>query len=293
MPAWLTEDRDLSRKLVRVKTSRVAQACMAAGVDRDMGGGFGFGVVMGFADRQDGQSQADGDERGAEQERPGAQPVGCGDVAGGQGGDCDAEVAGGFVQAHGQAAAFWADEVHFHHHGGGPGQALADAQDDVGGDDPAPVRGEDQQQRDGQGDEPAGDQDGFAAVAVREGPGEVVGRGLGQTERQDVGQRGGVLVQVEDLPGEQRQHGAFLAERSADQGVHGHQEQKLGQVLAQAQRDGRRCSVPVAGGRGAGDHRGAFPSRWEMPKGGGPGVSRSRRPVRPVDQFLVAVAAEV
>ena len=42
---------------------------------------------------------------------------------------------------------------------------------------------------------------------------------------------------MEDLPGQQRKDGAFLAKRAADQGVHGDEEHELGQVLPQAQRD--------------------------------------------------------
>jgi hypothetical protein len=48
----------------------------------------------------------------------------------------------------------------------GPGQALVDAEQHVGGDDPAPVRCPDQQEWYGQAKEPAGDEDGLAAVAV-------------------------------------------------------------------------------------------------------------------------------
>ncbi len=42
---------------------------------------------------------------------------------------------------------------------------------------------------------------------------------------------------MEDLPGQQRKHGAFLAQGAADEGVDGDEEHELGQVLPQAQRD--------------------------------------------------------
>ena len=42
---------------------------------------------------------------------------------------------------------------------------------------------------------------------------------------------------MEDLPGQQREHGAFLAEGAAHEGVDGDEEHELGQVLPQAQRD--------------------------------------------------------
>ena len=168
---------------------------------------------------------------------PGPQPVGCGDVAGGEGGAGHTEVPGGFVQAHGQAAARRPDEVHLHHDGGGPGQALADPKNHVGGDDPAPGRSENQQQRHREGDEPTGDEDRLAAVPVREGAGEVVGSGLGQPEREDIGQGRRIQVELENLRGQQRQHGALLPKGSADEGVDSHQQHELGQVLPQSQRD--------------------------------------------------------
>ena len=42
---------------------------------------------------------------------------------------------------------------------------------------------------------------------------------------------------MEDLVRQQRQHGAFLAEGAADEGIDGDQEYELGQVLTQAQGD--------------------------------------------------------
>ena len=74
------------------------------------------------------------------------------------------------------------DQVDLHDDGGGPGQALVDAEQHVGGDDPSPGRGPDQQQRHGKADQPARDEDGFAAEAVGQGAGEVVGGGLGDAE---------------------------------------------------------------------------------------------------------------
>ena len=55
----------------------------------------------------------------------------------------------------------------------------------------------DQQQRHGEADEPAGDEDGLAAVAVREGAGEEVGRGLGRAEGDDERERGGERGEAE------------------------------------------------------------------------------------------------
>src|SRR5438067_2306001 len=142
----------------------------------------------------------------------GPQAVVGGEGAGGGGGAGEGEVAGGFVESHGQAAAVGAGEVDFHDDGGGPGQSLVDAEQDVGGDDPAPGGCSDEQQGYGQAGEPAGEQDGFAAVAVGQGTGEEVGDRLGGAEDEDVGERGGVGGGVEVVFGEQLQDGAFLSE---------------------------------------------------------------------------------
>ena len=188
-PAWLAADRAFSRKLVRVKICRPVSPSWWSPSRGTWVRGLVPGVVAGLADEHGGQSEAEGGEGDAEQERRGAQPVLGGQPAGGQGGGGDGEVAGGLVEAHGQAAAGRADEVDLHDDGGGPGQALVDAEQDVGGDDPAPGRRPDQQQRHGQADQPAGDQDGFAAVPVGQGAGGEVGQGLGDAERDDEGQR--------------------------------------------------------------------------------------------------------
>src|SRR5579864_1021531 len=119
-------------------------------------GGLVSGVAAGFLDGGGGQAQAEGDVSGAEQERGRAQPVGGGQVPGGQRGDGDGAVPGGLVQAHGQAAAGGARQVDLHDHGGGPGQALVDAEQHVGEDDPSPAGPEGQQERDGYPDEPSG-----------------------------------------------------------------------------------------------------------------------------------------
>src|SRR4029450_6116855 len=58
---------------------------------------------------------------------------------------------------------------------------------DVAGGSPARGGGPDDQQGHGQADQPAGDQDGFAAVAVGQGAGQGAGGRLGEAEGDDVG----------------------------------------------------------------------------------------------------------
>ncbi len=100
--------------------------------------GFVAGVGVGLAHRERGQAEAEGGVGEAEVERCGAQAVFGGDPAGGEGGDGDGAVAGGFVEAHGEPAAGGADEVDLHDHGGRPGEPLVDTEQDVGEHDPAP-----------------------------------------------------------------------------------------------------------------------------------------------------------
>src|SRR6266568_3912203 len=193
-------------------------------------GGFVVGVAAGFPDEEGGQAEAEGGVHEAEQERCRAQPVVRCEVAGGGGRCGDGEVAGGFVEAHGQAAPVGAGEVDFHDDRGRPGQALVDPEQHVGGDDPPPGRRPDDEQRDGDAGEPTGEQDGLAAVAVGQGAGEEVCDGLGGAEGEDVGQGGGVGGEVEVAFGERGQHGAFGAEQPADEGVDRDEQGELGGV---------------------------------------------------------------
>ena len=196
-------------------------------------GGLVAGVAAGLAHEERGQAEAERGVGDAEEERLGAQPVLLGDVAGGEGGEGDGAVAGGFVEAHGEPAAGRADEVDLHDHGGRPGEALVDAEQHVGEHHPAPRRRPHQQQRDRQADEPAGDEHRLAAEAVGEGAGEEVGRRLDDAEGDDERQRGGERGEPELLVGEQRQDGAFLADHPADEGVDGDEQGELGEVLPQ------------------------------------------------------------
>ena len=191
------------------------------------GAGFVVGVAAGFPDEERGQAQAERGVGQGEQERGRAQPIVGGEGAGGGGGTGDGEVAGGFVEAHGQAAAVRAGEVDLHDDGGGPGQALVDAEQHVSGDDPTPRRRPNNHQRYGDADEPTGEQDRFAAVAVGQGAGEEVGDGFGGAEGENVGQRGGVGGEVEVAFGKQRQDGAFGAEQATHEGVDRDEQREL------------------------------------------------------------------
>jgi hypothetical protein len=109
--------------------------------------GFQLGMPLGLVDQQRRQAEADAGVGQAEVERFGPQPGSGGDEAGEVGGEGDRQVAGGFVEAHGQPAALRSGQVDLHDDGGRPAQALVDPEQDVGGDDPAPGGRPDDQQR--------------------------------------------------------------------------------------------------------------------------------------------------
>ena len=162
-------------------------------------GGLVAGVAPGLTHEEGGQAESERGVGHAEEERFGAQPVLLGDVAGGEGGEGDGAVAGGLVEAHGEAAAGGADEVDLHDHRGGPGEALVDAEEHVGEHHPAPRRRPHQQQRDREADDPAGDEHRFASVPVGQGAGEEVGGRLHDAEGDDERQRGGERGEPEHL----------------------------------------------------------------------------------------------
>ena len=207
-------------------------------VGRDVGGGFVAGVVLGLAHEQGGESEAETGERDAEEERLGSQSVLLGDVTGRECGEGDGAVAGGFVESHREAAAGGPDEVDLHDDRRRPGESLVDAEQDVGEDDPAPTRCEHQDERDGHGDDPAGDEDGFASDSIREGSGEEVGRGFHGAERDDEGERGGERGDPEHPIREQGKHGAFLTDHPADERVDADEETELAEVCPQSESDG-------------------------------------------------------
>ena len=97
--------------------------------------------------------------------------------------------------------------------------------------------------------DPAGDEHGLAAVAVRQGAGEEVGAGLDDPEGGDERERGGELGEPELVLGEQRQDGAFLADHAADEGVDADEQRELGEVLAQPEPDRRAVCVAVGAHR--------------------------------------------
>ena len=142
----------------RAAEARVCGLSVAVGLllERD--------VRAGVAHREHADQQArHRDQRRADPD-DGARRVARGERAGGEGGDGDAEVAGGFVEAEREPAPARAGQVDLHHDRHRPGEPLVDAEQHVGGDDEPPGGGEPDQQRHRQRDQPA---ERRAAVCVR------------------------------------------------------------------------------------------------------------------------------
>ena len=128
------------------------------------------------------------------------------------------------------------DEVDLHQDRRRPGQALVDPEQDVGRDDPAPVGRQDQQERDGQTDEPAGDQDRLPPDAIGQRAGDEVGDRLGQAERDEERERGGRRRQAEHLDPEQRHDRPLLPDHPADERADPDEQRELAGILTQAER---------------------------------------------------------
>jgi hypothetical protein len=281
-PAWLTAARVRSvhetRGDLAERRMRPGRPGVLAGLGARPGGG--------VAHREHGQGQPGDDVADAEQFRGRAQPEPGGQVSGGQRGDSDAEVAGGLVDAEREAAAAGADQVDLHVDRHRPGQALVDAQQDVGGDHPGPAGAVGEHERHRQADDPARDQDGLARVTRGDRAADGVRDGLGEAEDHDE-RRDGDLAEVKLLGTDQRRHGAFQADHAADEEIHHRQQDELAEVGAQPQLHagliagagppagaGRTCHLPSRSGRPvavaqscappASTARPVCPARWSM-----------------------------
>ena len=194
------------------------------------------------ADEEDRQHQPGGGDQGRADPDHRARSVGRCERAAGEGGDRDAEVAGRLVQPEGEAAAGRPGEVDLHDDGHGPGEALVDAEQDVGRDDEAPRRREADEQRHRQRHEPAEHEQPLAADAVGERAGPEVGDGLREAEGDDEGQDRGGRVEAELALADERQHAALEPHHGADKGVERDEQAELRGVRAEPERRRQRCS---------------------------------------------------
>ena len=135
-----------------------------------------------LADEQDGCPEPEPDDRDPEEERRRAKTGRFGDEPGQERHAGDGDIARRLVQAKGEPAVPRTDEVDLHQDGGRPRQALVDPEEDVRGDDPGPVRRQDQHERDRHPDEPAGNENGLPPDAIGQRSGDEIRDGLGQAE---------------------------------------------------------------------------------------------------------------
>ena len=218
----------------------------------------------------------------------------------------DAAIARGLVEPEREAPPVRADEVDLHHDGHGPGEALVDAEQDVGGHDPAPARGDGDQEGNRQRDRPTGDQEPAAAESLRERAGAEVRQRLGEPEGDDERQHRCLGRQGEVSRSDDRQGRALEPDHRADERVDDDQQGELREVLAQPELDpaGAQGTAPSTrparlaarltradaqrgwqrGSREHGDHDGGNAEQ------GGGGRHRSER-ARLGDEAAVAVSA--
>ena len=133
--------------------------------------------------------------------------------------DGDAAVAGRLVEPESQASALGADEVDLHDDGHRPGKPLVDAEQGVGGDDPGPARGDRDQQRYGQGERPAEDQQPSAPEPLGSDPCGEVGERLGEAEGDDERQNRRARREPEVRLADERQGRALEPDHRADERV--------------------------------------------------------------------------
>ena len=125
-----------------------------------------------------------------------------------------------------------------------------DAQQNVGGDDPAPRRRKHDQQRHRQAYDPPRYQDLLTADLIAHLPGEQVRQRLRCTERDDERQDGRARGQQKVMLGQKRQDGPLQANRPADKCIDDDQQGELLPVGTKSQSDWR-ASLTHCNPRGA------------------------------------------
>ena len=151
------------------------------------------------------------------------------------------------IQADRQAARVRPHQIDFHQHGHRPSKPLVDAEQRIGGDDPAPARRPHQHERHRQPDGPPQHERMLTAPALGQLAGDQVGQRLHHAEADDEAGDDAGRLKVESFGPDQRHHRAFEADHSANKRVQKNQEKKLTQVGANAERDTRgpgRVSSP-------------------------------------------------
>ena len=201
---------------------------------------FVIGMMRRLANQQDRQQQPAHDEADAEIKRLRPQSPDAGGIAGRERRSRHREIPCKLVQAHRQSAALRPREIDLHDHGRGPGEALADAEQQIGKQNPGPGRRPHQDEWHGHRNEPARDEDQLAADSVRQMPRKIIGERLADAEDDDERQHCSPRRQRKFVFGDRRQNAAFQAHHRTDERIDDDEQRELPQVGAQAQ-DGCRC----------------------------------------------------
>jgi len=173
------------------------------------------------------QQQACQGKPDAEQKWLGPQCIRGGEVASRDSCQGDRDVSCRFIDAHGQPTPRRSHQVNLHNDGGGPTQALVDAQQHIGEDHPSPGRSKDDEERHGQPNQPADHQHPLAPDAITESAREEVGSRFHDAEAHDEGKDRRRGNQAEDTLPEQWHDAALKAHHAANKGIDDDQQREL------------------------------------------------------------------
>jgi hypothetical protein len=195
-------------------------------------------MISSVVDEQNRQSRTEQGIGDAEIDRHWPQAVASCKIASEKGGDADGEIAGKLIQADGKTARFGPDEIDLHDDGHRPGKPLIDAEQGVGGDDPAPAGRPHDHERNREPEEPTEDENTLAAPDIGELPGDQVGKRLDDSEADDERHHEGGGRDAELFRTDQRHDRALDADHTADKGIDEYQQRELSPIGTQAEADG-------------------------------------------------------
>lgn len=144
------------------------------------------------------------------------------DVARRPGRDRHCTISSELIQTHREAAVPRARQIYLHDDRGRPGEALTDPQEDIGKDDPAPVRRPHQQERNRRCCEPAGNKNRFASPPIAKPAGKIVGSGFGHAEHGDERENCSEFLEPKLLLRQCRQYAALHAYHGTDERIDDH-----------------------------------------------------------------------
>ena len=210
-------------------------------------------MVSGIADEQNREQRAGKRVSDAEINRHGSQSVqGC-EIASEERRRPDRDIAGEFIQSDSKTSQFRPDQIDLHDDRHRPGEALIDAKQGVGCDDPFPARRPDEHDGDGQTEQPAEDQHVFAAPGIGKLPGDEIGKRLDDAEARDKRDDERCRSDAELFCSDEWHDRSLDPDHSADKRVDHDKQCELPPIGFEAKRDvaRRRCVLGLRGGHPA------------------------------------------